>query len=65
MVNAPATAAYEVRGNPALRVILAPADESNSIPGWKRVVYFCEGLQVPESRSQQFCEILKAANALT
>ena len=62
MLEAPEMAAHEVRGGPALRVLLNLARRSQTIPGRKTVVYFCEGLQVPESRRQQFRDILEAAN---
>ena len=62
MLEAPELSAHDVRGGPALRVLLNLARRSQSIAGRKTVVYFCEGLQVPESRRQQFRDILEAAN---
>ncbi len=62
MLEPPELSAHEVRGGPALRVLLNLARRAQAIPGRKTVVYFCEGLQVPESRRQQFRDILEAAN---
>jgi VWFA-related protein len=52
----------DVRGGPAVRALLALAREERALTGRKTLIYFSEGLQVPESQRPQFKEILEAAN---
>lgn len=53
---------YEAQGRASLLGLLALVDSLGQLPGRKTVLYFCEGLTIPESQQARFRAVIDAAN---
>lgn len=53
---------YETQGRASLLGLLSLVDSLGQLPGRKTVLYFCEGLGVPESQQARFRQIIEVAN---
>ena len=53
---------YEAQGRASLLGLLALLDSLGQLPGRKTVLYFCEGLTIPESQQARFRAVIDAAN---
>jgi VWFA-related protein len=53
---------YEAQGRASLLGLLALVDSLGQLPGRKTVLYFCEGLTIPESQQARFRAVIDTAN---
>ena len=53
---------YEEQGRASMAGLLALVDSLGQLPGRKTVLYFCEGLTIPESQQARFKQVIDTAN---
>ena len=53
---------YEEQGRASMSGLLALVDSLGQLPGRKTVLYFCEGLTIPDSQQARFRQVIDTAN---
>lgn len=53
---------YETQGRASMLGLLSLVGSLGELPGRKTVLYFCEGLTLPESQQARFRQVIEAAN---